>query len=196
MRKFAIGGNMRRTMLWPIVICALAASAGETKPANNAKGPLAELPSSPGSQLVKIKALGDNQWLCLGSPAPDPKWGRARGRSWAQMNYAPELRAAFLYGEGRHGYTKPDGYYMDDLWSYDLNAHRWICLYPGTDTKSVSLKMDSNGFEVDETGQPIPVAQMGHQFNMSTYDTDLKKFMFVPAAIGNFNATPIGERRK
>ena len=31
----------------------------------------------------KIKVLGDNEWLNLGSPAADPKWGKARGRSWS-----------------------------------------------------------------------------------------------------------------
>ena len=160
------------------------------------KSPLAGLPSAAGAHLEKIKALADNQWLNIGAPAPDPKWGKARGRSWAQMSYAPDLRAAFLYGEGRHGYVKPDGFYQDDLWAYDLNGNRWICLYPGTDTNSVSLKMDANGFEVDDTGQPIPVAMAGHGFNMMAYDTDQKKFMFVPSAIGNFNATPIGPRRK
>src|SRR5262245_22175280 len=47
------------------------------------KGPLAEVPSKPGPHIEKIKALGDNEWLNLGSPAPDPKWGKARGRSWS-----------------------------------------------------------------------------------------------------------------
>ena len=45
------------------------------------KGPLADLPSKPGAHLDKIKALGDNQWVNLGAPAADPKWGKARGRS-------------------------------------------------------------------------------------------------------------------
>src|ERR1041385_336201 len=141
------------------------ASMQDSQPAKVAKSPLAGLPSAPGPLIEKIKALGDNQWLKLGVPAPDPKWGKARGRAWgAHMAYAPELNAAFFSGEGVHGYVMPDGHYMDDVWAYDVNANRWICLYPGTDTKSVALKMDANGFEVNEIGQPIPIAQMGHAF--------------------------------
>jgi hypothetical protein len=175
---------------------ATVASADSKLAKTTDKSPMSSLPSATGAHLEKIKALGDGQWVSLGMPAPDPKWGGARGRGWAEMSYAPEMRAAFLYGEGVHGYTKPDGYYMDDLWAYDVNAHRWICLYPGTDTKNVSLRMDKNGFEVDESGQPIPVAQMGHGFNMVTYDTDRKKLMFMPAAVSNFKVTGIGARRK
>src|ERR1044071_2010563 len=79
------------------------------------KGPLAGLPGQPGPHVGKIKALKDNSWLELGAPAADPSWGRARGRSWtAKMPLAPELHGAFLFGEGVHGYTKPDGHYMDD----------------------------------------------------------------------------------
>ena len=57
------------------------------------------------------------------------------------MPLAPELRGAFLFGEGVHGYTKPDGHYMDDLWFYDINSHRWICCYPGADTKTLDLTL-------------------------------------------------------
>lgn len=42
------------------------------------------------------------------------------------MPYAPELRAAFLCVCGTHGYVKPDGHFMDDLWAYDIPAHRWL----------------------------------------------------------------------
>src|SRR6516164_1379440 len=111
------------------------------------KGPLASLPSAPGPHIEKIKALADNTWLNLGAPAADPKWGKARGRAWtAHMPLAADLRGAFLYGEGVHGYTKPDGYYMDDLWFYDLHMHRWICIYPGSKVKEPGLKSDVNGF--------------------------------------------------
>ncbi len=55
--------------------------------------PLTGLPSKPGPHVERIKALADNTWLELGAPAPDPKWGRARGRSWfAAMPFAPVLR--------------------------------------------------------------------------------------------------------
>ena len=80
--------------------------------APGADNPLKGLPSKPGPHVEKIKALGDNEWLELGRPAADPRWGRARGRSWnAALPVAPELGGAFLFGEGVHGYTKPDGRY-------------------------------------------------------------------------------------
>jgi hypothetical protein len=161
------------------------------------KGPLAALPSAPGPHIDKIKALADGAWLKLGVPAADPKWGKARGRSWAAiMPYAPELRAAFLTGEGVHGwYNKETNRYMDDLWAYDVNGHRWICLYPGADVKNVSLKMSADGFEVDQDGQPIPLGQLGHAFAQVTYDTDRNKFMFMPCPTSHATAV-IGERRK
>src|SRR5262245_47052737 len=103
-------------------------------PQKEAKGPLADLPSKPGPHVERIKALGDNQWLTLGSPAADPKWGKARGRSWSSnMPFAPRLGGMFVFGEGVHAYVKPDGHYMNDLWFYDANGHRWVCLYPGID---------------------------------------------------------------
>ena len=97
------------------------------------KGPLKDMPSEPkGEHLAKIAALGDNEWVDLGSPEPDPKWGKARGRSWSPVApYAPDMRGAFFFGEGPHGMVKPDGHYMDDLWFYDVNQHRWVCVYPG-----------------------------------------------------------------
>src|SRR5262245_50226850 len=93
-------------------------------------GPLAGLPGGPGAHVSRIRSFGDNEWSNLGSPAADPKWGRARGRSWSsKMPYAPDLQGAFLHGQGIHGFIKPDGYFMDDIWFYDLNGHRWICIY-------------------------------------------------------------------
>ena len=96
---------------------AVPAGAAETSHSvRRVLGPLTGLPSKPGPHIEKIKSLADDSWLELGSPTPDPRWGRARGRSWtSEMPLAPELRGAFLYGEGQHGYTKPDGHYMDDL---------------------------------------------------------------------------------
>ena len=147
----------------------------------NLRGPLAELPSQPGEHLVKIKALKQGEWLELGPPKADPKWGRARGRSWtAKMPLAPKLRGAFLFGQGVHGYVKPDGHYMDDLWFYDINAHRWICCYPGANTKSLQLTINKDGFETTEDGEPIPVAAMGHGYEMTAYDTENQQFVFVP----------------
>jgi hypothetical protein len=147
----------------------------------NRTGPLTELPSRPGPHIDRIKALAENAWLELGAPAADPKWGRARGRSWtAKMPLAPELRGAFLAGEGVHGYTKPDARYMDDLWFYDINAHRWSCCYPGADTKTLDLKINADGFEATPDGMPLPVASMVHGYEMMTYDTELKRFMSMP----------------
>jgi hypothetical protein len=144
-------------------------------------GPLTGLPSPPGRHVAKIKALANNSWIELGAPAADPRWGRARGRSWlAKMPLAPELRGAFLFGEGIHGYTKPDGHYMDDLWFYDLNGHRWICCYPGADTRTLDLKINASGFEATADSTPIPVASMGHGYEMTTYDTDRKRFLSMP----------------
>ncbi len=69
-----------------IRFCAMVLAAfftlGLTGFAQDKKGPLAELPSKPGPHIEKIKAMGDNQWLNLGVPAADPKWGKARGSAW------------------------------------------------------------------------------------------------------------------
>ena len=64
------------------------ASTSLTGFAQDKKGPLAELPSKPGPHVEKIKALGDNEWLKLGAPAADPKWGKARGSSWGAITAA------------------------------------------------------------------------------------------------------------
>jgi hypothetical protein len=149
--------------------------------ASIAPNPLAALPGQPGAHVAKIRELVDNSWLELDSPAADPRWGRARGRSWtSEMPLAPELRGAFLFGEGVHGYTKPDGHYMDDLWFYDINGHRWICCYPGANVKKLDLQINADGFEATADGQPIPVATQAHGYEMNTYDTDLKRLMSMP----------------
>ena len=147
----------------------------------DAKGPLAGLPTAPGPHVERIRALADNSWLELGAPAPDPRWGKACGRSWTTlMPYAPELQGAYLYGEGVHGYTKPNGRYMDDLWFYDVRGHRWICCYPGADTKTLELKINADGFESTPEGEPLPVASQVHGYQMNTYDPDRKRFMSMP----------------
>lgn len=152
------------------------------------KGPLAARSSKPGAHVEKIKALGDNQWLNLGAPAADPKWGKARGRSWGAkaLTIAPDRRGAFLFGEGVHAYVKPDGHVMDDLWFYDINAHRWICLYPGTNTKTFTqsvkdkeLLIDGNGLLRDKDEQAIPVHVLIHAWGYLAYDPDQKKFAFL-----------------
>lgn len=152
------------------------------------KGPLAELPGKPGPHIEKIKSLGDNQWLNLGTPAADPKWGKARGSAWGAkaLILAPDKRGAFLFGEGVHAFVKPDGRIMDDLWFYDLNSHAWICLYPGTNTKTFTqqvknkeLMIDDDGQLIDSDRQPIPVHTLGHAWGNLAYDSDRKKFTFI-----------------
>jgi Kelch motif len=148
------------------------------------RGPLAGLPSAPGPHIEKIKALGDDEWLDLGSPAADSRWGKGRGCSWgAKMPYAPDLHGAFLAGQGQHGFIKPDGRY-DDFFFYDINAHRWICLYPGLDTCSFAadvrkggLKLNDDGQLADRDGQPVIYAYGGHSYQTHTYDTDLRKYV-------------------
>ena len=156
--------------------------------AQDKKGPLAELPSKPGAHIEKIKAMGDNEWLNLGVPAADPKWGKARGSSWGAkaLILAPDKRGAFLFGEGVHAYVKPDGHIMDDLWFYDINKHAWICLYPGMNTKTFTqrvkdkeLLIDDNGQLIDNEKQPIPLHTLVHAWGYLTYDSDRKKFAFV-----------------
>ncbi len=166
---------MCRAMLGFFVALVIGA-----EPPLRAKGPLAQLPSPPGPHLAKVQAMAEDSWLDLGPPAPDPKWGKARGRSWTpRMPYAPALRAAFLCGCGVHGYVKPDGHFQDDLWAYDINAHRWLCVYPGADVKALRLKLDKDGFEVNDEGEHIPVSFMSHGYCNQTYVPDLNKVMFI-----------------
>jgi hypothetical protein len=161
------------------LLAATAVTAGENGSAQN--NPLTKMPSKPGAHIARIKALGDNQWVELGKPAGDPKWGVARGRSWGgrAFAYAPDLEGSFFCGTGVHGYIKPDGHYMDDLWFYDVNEHRWICLYPGADTKTLKLKLDEKGFEVNEKGEYVPVSYLSHANSNMTYDPNLRKLMIV-----------------
>jgi len=171
-------------------LCATAVSA-----VLFAQTSLSNFPSKESPHLQKLKDLPDNTWLDLGPPAPDPKFGKARGRAWgARMAYAQDLRGAFLFGEGVHGYVKPDGHYMDDLWFYDLNAHQWLCLYGGADTKTLSLKLNKDGFESDDAGHAIPVAQLVHAYENLTYDSDLHRFLFMPCP-GDYWKKPLGVRR-
>ncbi|QVL32734.1 hypothetical protein KIH39_02095 [Telmatocola sphagniphila] len=156
--------------------------------AQHKNGRLDELPSQPGPHIEKIKSLGDNEWLKLGAPAADPKWGKARGSSWGAkaMILAADKRGAFLFGEGVHAFVKPDGHIMDDLWFYDINSHAWICLYPGTDTttftqrvKDKQLVIAEDGQLIDGDKQPIPLHTLVHAWSYLTYDSDRKKFAFL-----------------
>src|SRR5262245_8828718 len=170
----------------------LLALAQDKKGKNAAStGPLAALPSNPGPVLARLVALPDRQFVNLGNPAADAKWGKARGRTWCSfMAVAPDLGGAFLYGEGVHGYIKKDNHYMDDLWFYDWNAHAWICAYPGTPVKELdSWKLDRRGFITTPDGQTPPISALVHAYNVPCYSPDLKKF----ATIGgiSFSCPPI-----
>src|SRR5262245_56612408 len=157
-----------------MVLIAVGNGAAQLK--QEPKGPLAGLPSKPGSTIDKIKALGDNEWLELGSPAPDPQWGKARGRSWSsKMSYAADLQGAFLVGPGVHGYIKPDGHF-DDVFFYDLNAHRWIRVFPGIQTRTLvedikkgKFKVNDDGQLVDQGGQPLFTGYCHHSYQSHTY---------------------------
>jgi hypothetical protein len=190
-------------MLAGLVLAAGASSAGagELPSAGkeaDKKGPLAALPSKPGPHVEKLKALGDGAWLNLGAPAPDPKWGLALGRAFTpKMAAAPDLGGAFLYGEGPHGGTNErDGreYYNDELFFYNLNAHAWVCCYPGTQTKGLTVKFDPElKCEVNEKGEPLPISQMCHGWNATAYSARRKEFAFMadgsyfwPKALGHY----------
>jgi hypothetical protein len=168
---------MRMLFCSVILFCVLCVSVSAEDKEEN---PLSALPSKPDQgHIAKIKALGDNSWVILGQAEPCKRFPRksiARGRSWcSKLAYAPDLGGAFFCGTGVHG-AAPEGYYMDDLWFYNANAHKWICLYPGADPKTLKLHLDKNGFEVNEKGDHIPVSYLSHAYNNITYDTDLKKY--------------------
>ncbi len=178
--------RLKLTTAFLLLLAPVAASAGDqsagptTRP--DRTGPLAKIPSKPGPHIARVRALGADGWLDLGRPAPDPQWGHGRGRSWcAHMNYAPDLGGAFLTGEGVHAYVKPDGRYMDDLFFYDLNAHAWICLYPGAKAgDDQGLRLNDDGFFVDQAGDLIAVAQLAHNYGGTTYDSDRRRLVIMP----------------
>jgi hypothetical protein len=172
----------RETVREIMTVIGLMAATSVGAAEGQQTSPLAGLPSDPGPHVAKIQALCDDAWLNLGRPKPDPTRGQGRGRSWcAHMNYAPDLRGAFHAGEGVHAYVKPDGHYMDDLFFYDLNTHRWICIYPGTKAgDDQGLKLNDDGFFVNEDGDLVMVAQLAHNYGGTTYDSDRKKFVVMP----------------
>ncbi len=168
-------------------LIAAAAVAGALAPrgaslaGEEAVGPLAKLPSAPGPHLEKVKALGDGQWVNLGKPAPDPKWGLGYGRAYSpKMAYAEDLEGAFINGQGVHGYVKKESNrVMDDTWFYDANAHAWVCCYPGTHVPTVNedWKVDERGFLVGKDGQSPPMVGIVHGYNSISYSPKLKRFI-------------------
>jgi hypothetical protein len=194
---------MNRFLLLPAFLgLAAIGSAGTAEPAKpNEKrdGPLAGMPSEPGPHIAKIQSLGDNEWLPLGTPAADAKWGTACGRSWSSnMPYAPDLRGGLVFAEGVHGYVKPNGRYMNDIWFYDANAHRWICLYPGIEVKAIAkrikdreLTLNPDGLLAEKDGQPLPPLLI-HGYGYLGYDPGRKKFAFFGDQFGNYFTTGKG----
>ncbi|MGE0608463.1 MAG: hypothetical protein AB7O62_15310 [Pirellulales bacterium] len=176
--------SLRRCFCVAIIIARCSACCALL--AAEPPAPLAALPSGDGAHVAKLKSLASGSWLELGAPAPDPQWGKARGRSWgAKMAFAPDLHACFLTGEGVHGWwNEENGRYMDDLWAYDIPAHRWVCVYPGADVNSLELTLDKHGFETTADGQQLPVAQLGHCYQMTAYNPLLRQFSFVPCEAG------------
>jgi hypothetical protein len=187
--------NHRLLLGAALVLAALTVQAADP----SKQSPLAALPGTPGPHIDKIKALGDNQWLALGVPAADPKWGKARGRAWSSnMPGAADVRGAFVFGEGVHAFVKPDGHYMNDLWFYDVNGHRWICLYPGIEVKTLAQKIkdkklvvDERGLLVDKEGQPVPPLLI-HAYGFLGYDPGQRKFLTFGSQLGNYFTTGKG----
>ena len=148
------------------------------------QGPLKHLPSKPGAHIAKVKALKDDTWLNLGTPTPDPKWGKARCSAWGAnaLVFAPDLRGAFVYGEGVHAFVKPDGYGMDDLWFYDINAHTWICLHPGVNTKNFTQQI-TVGQTADRHPERHDQQQQRRQRQEDTHRTP--RWRWIGCAIGH-----------
>lgn len=141
------------------------------------------LPSPAGPTISSIKKMPAGSWRNLGAPRPDPDWGRARGRAWtSKMAYSKILSGAFLYGEGVHGWANPsNGRYMDGLWLYDVNGHRWVNMYPGTDTRTPpKLVVTGEGVEGTAPDRPIPIATMVHGYEMTAWDPDRQLFFSMP----------------
>jgi hypothetical protein len=147
------------------------------------QGPLAGLPSPAGPHLTAVQALAAGGWLDLGVPAADPFHGLATGREYTpRMAWAQSLQGAFLTGESGHGYVNPaTGRYIDDVWFYDFAAHAWRCVRAGSEVAMLSLRLDANQFEVDARGDLVPVAQLGHGYELVAFDEWSQRFFMQPA---------------
>lgn len=169
-------------LIWPLICLSLlplpAAMAVEKL---QKIAPLSGLPGPAGPHVARIKAMGDGQWLVLGEPEPDPRWGPAPGRAYTnKMAYAPNLLGAFLQGEGvhgAHGEGPRDGYFNDDVFFYDLVAHRYVCLYPGTKTSEFTVTRNEEGFIAAADGQNLPIAIAVHGYECSSYNPQTREFM-------------------
>ena len=87
---------------------------------------------------------------------------------------------------------------MNDLWFYDVNAHRWVCLYPGIEVKTIAgrikdreLTLNADGLLVEKDGQPLPPLLI-HAYGYLGYDPDRRKFAFFGSQFGNYFTTGKG----
>ena len=98
------------------------------------------------------------------------------------MAFSSALGGAFLFGEGVHGwYDAETGRYMDGLWFYDVNTHRWVGLHPGTDTRNPPrLTVTRDGFEGISEDRPVPIATMVHGYQMTAWDPRRQIFFAMP----------------
>src|SRR3954465_9179380 len=87
---------------------------------------------------------------------------------------------------------------MNDIWFYDTNAHRWLCVYPGIEVKTIArrienkeLTLDSNGVLVEKDGQPLPPLLI-HAYGYLGYDPNQRKFTFFGSQFGNYFTTGKG----
>jgi Galactose oxidase, central domain len=163
-----------------ITLAALALTA--LAPGALAQSRFDRFPSAPGPQIELIRKLPEGVWLDLGPPAPDPKWGSARGRSWAaSLPVADSLGLAFFIGEGQHGWVdEKTGRYMDDFWAYDILAHRWMNISPGTDVRNPpQLILNQDGFPALANGTPVPIAILGHVYQQAAWDPDRMSLLVV-----------------
>jgi len=60
-----------------------------------------------------------------------------------------------------------------------IRDSKWICLYPGANTKTLKLKLDKHGFEVSDKGEHVPVSYLSHANSNMTYDLARRKLMIV-----------------
>ena len=75
---------------------------------------------------------------------------------------------------------------MDDVWLYDINAHRWVAVYPGTDTNTFNRQVsqgeifiDGHGQVAHRSGTLLPVHVLVHAWDFLSYDTHRHRFVFL-----------------
>jgi hypothetical protein len=154
-------------------------------------------PSPEGAHIAAIRAMPDNSWLQLGSPTPDTPWGLPNCASFnASSSGSPVHRGMYIVEGGSHAgilgsnFGPPgnirDGFVDDAHWFLDINAMRWICIWPGTNvlrtdhpngfptyaeiTTNGQLVVTAAGRIVDTDGVSVPFSVGGHGWGMCSYD--------------------------